>query len=205
MSLKQILRSGSYGFTMIELLVVIAIIGVLAAAVLSAINPVEQISKGRDTRYRSDAAELINAAERYFAVQEEWPWNTNNVGVWEVTGGATDPDSEFSQINPNGSDLGWLSVMETTDEIKPGFAARMRKDASEFIIYKGNGTAPLTVCFAPNSRQFRQEAYNRCANDPDSLPGGSSGASFGGGTPPFDSICPIDDPDLNSPNYICVP
>ena len=48
--------SSKAGFTMIELLVVIAVIGVLAVAVLSSINPIEQINKGRDTRTRSDAA-----------------------------------------------------------------------------------------------------------------------------------------------------
>ena len=47
------------GFTMIELLVVISVIGILATAVLSSINPIEQINKGRDTRTRSDAAQLI--------------------------------------------------------------------------------------------------------------------------------------------------
>jgi prepilin-type N-terminal cleavage/methylation domain-containing protein len=59
------------GFTMIELLVVIAIIGVLAVAVLSSINPIEQINKGRDTRARSDAAELLAASERYFTTSEQ--------------------------------------------------------------------------------------------------------------------------------------
>ncbi len=36
------------GFTLIELLVVIAVIGVLATIVLAAINPIEQLARGRD-------------------------------------------------------------------------------------------------------------------------------------------------------------
>src|SRR5688572_21601084 len=66
------------GFTMIELLVVIAVIGVLSVAVLSSINPIEQINKGRDTRSRSDAAQLINAIDRYFSIHEVYPWNVDN-------------------------------------------------------------------------------------------------------------------------------
>ena len=68
----------SAGFTMIELLVVIAVIGVLAVAVLSSINPIEQINKGRDTRSRSDAAQLISAVDRYFAIHEKYPWNEDD-------------------------------------------------------------------------------------------------------------------------------
>ena len=71
--MKRILAQ--LGFTMIELLVVIAVIGVLAVAVLSSINPIEQINKGRDTGHRSDAAQLINAIDRYYAIHEIYPWN----------------------------------------------------------------------------------------------------------------------------------
>ena len=63
------------GFTMIELLVVIAVLGILAAAVLSAINPIEQINKGRDTGHRSDAEQLLSAVDRYFALHELYPLN----------------------------------------------------------------------------------------------------------------------------------
>ncbi|NIT03538.1 prepilin-type N-terminal cleavage/methylation domain-containing protein, partial [Candidatus Saccharibacteria bacterium] len=52
------------GFTMIELLIVIAVIGILAIAVLAAINPIEQINRGRDTGSRSDAEQLIGAIDR---------------------------------------------------------------------------------------------------------------------------------------------
>ena len=44
---------------MIELLVVISILGILAVIVLAAINPLEQINRGRDTASRSDAEQLF--------------------------------------------------------------------------------------------------------------------------------------------------
>lgn len=62
------------GFTMIELLVVIAILGILATAVLSAINPIEQINRGRDTGSRSDAEQLLSAIDRYNAFNGHYPW-----------------------------------------------------------------------------------------------------------------------------------
>lgn len=62
------------GFTMIELLIVITILGILAVAVLSAINPIEQINRGRDTGSQSDAEQLLSAIDRYNAFQGYYPW-----------------------------------------------------------------------------------------------------------------------------------
>lgn len=66
------------GFTMIELLIVITILGILAVAVLSAINPIEQINRGRDTSSKSDAEQLLNAMERFNAFQTYFPWMQNS-------------------------------------------------------------------------------------------------------------------------------
>jgi len=62
------------GFTMIELLIVITILGILAVAVLSAINPIEQINRGRDTGSQSDCEQLLGAVERFNAFQGHYPW-----------------------------------------------------------------------------------------------------------------------------------
>jgi type II secretory pathway pseudopilin PulG len=59
---------------MIELLIVITILGILAVAVLSAINPIEQINRGRDTGRQSDAEQLLSAIDRYNAFQGYYPW-----------------------------------------------------------------------------------------------------------------------------------
>lgn len=53
------------GFTLIELLVVIAVLGVLATVVIVAINPFEQLAKGRDSGRLSTTAQLGQADVSY--------------------------------------------------------------------------------------------------------------------------------------------
>jgi len=54
------------GFTLIELLIVIAVIGILAASVLTLINPFEQFAKARDAERKKTLRELANGLERYY-------------------------------------------------------------------------------------------------------------------------------------------
>lgn len=71
------------GFTLVELLIVIALIAILSVAVLATINPIEQSNKARDSRVQNDAAEVMNAYERYYASQQAYPWEyftTNPLG-----------------------------------------------------------------------------------------------------------------------------
>ncbi len=63
------------GFTLIELLIVMTIIGVLAIAVISAINPIEQVNKARDAGRNSDSTQIIGALERYYVNNGMYPWN----------------------------------------------------------------------------------------------------------------------------------
>lgn len=64
----------NYGFTLVELLIVIALIAILSVAVLATINPIEQANKARDSRVQNDAAEVMNAYERYYASLQRYPW-----------------------------------------------------------------------------------------------------------------------------------
>jgi len=58
----------SKGFTLIELLIVIAVIGILAAVVLVAIDPIEQLARGRDAGRKSAVVELGRALQANFTV-----------------------------------------------------------------------------------------------------------------------------------------
>lgn len=176
------------GFTMIELLVVIAVIGVLSVAVLSSINPIEQINKGRDTRSRSDAAQLLNASDRYFSIHEVYPWNVDN-GSYT----AADPayESQFifdaggydqeSGVDPI-DDWGWVDILGDTAEVKSGFVNRLKNDdgagAVKYYIYKGPlSNDSVYVCFKPASFAFAQESKKSCE--------GALSADF-----PADTACP---------------
>lgn len=154
-------KRNALGFTMIELLVVIAVIGVLAVAVLSSINPIEQINKGRDTRTRSDAAQLINAVDRFFAIHEVYPWNL------ESEDGSYIPASveyAYPFEHAPGDDFGWLNRLVSTAEVKEGFTNRLRND-DIYYVTKGEGTnRTMYVCFEPTSQAFKLDAERNCAD-----------------------------------------
>jgi prepilin-type N-terminal cleavage/methylation domain-containing protein len=154
-------KKNSSGFTMIELLVVIAVIGVLAVAVLSSINPIEQINKGRDTRTRSDAAQLINAVDRFFAIHEAYPWNLDSEdGSFEAA--QTEYTEAFEHVPE--SDWGWVQRLVSTAEVKEGFTNRLLNDDSYYIQKAAGSNETMYVCFEPTSQAFKLEAETNCLN-----------------------------------------
>lgn len=192
MNMKNILgrmRSRA-GFTMIELLVVIAVIGVLAVAVLSSINPIEQINKGRDTRLRSNAAQLINAVDRFYAIQEIHPWNDATY-VTALAGADSDPTLEFSDGNACAiTTVGttpfctvggagyttdeWVTALASTEEVKQSFVDQVSDTGTTNVLYIYKAADEDTyVCFSPASKQFQLEAIDGCIDRAATLPAGA--------------------------------
>jgi prepilin-type N-terminal cleavage/methylation domain-containing protein len=66
------------GFTLMELLIVIGVLGILAAGLLAAIDPFEQLKKARDTNNRNATIELMSSLTRYYANHGAFPWNMTN-------------------------------------------------------------------------------------------------------------------------------
>jgi len=200
MQLKNILsflkRNGRRaGFTMIELLVVIAILGILAATVLAAINPVEQINRARDTREQSDAAQLITAVQRYYSANQVWPWRTaatSAQGAVTLTWSAAQAAAYASNsvaffapaANPGAAtDFAWGASMETTGELVKGLLARLgQQNVTGDMLYVwkpadvGGVSSQINACFLPRSFTFKSQAATDCMS-------GKNPANPGNGIP----------------------
>ena len=197
-------RTAQKAFTMIELLVVIAVIGVMATAVLSAINPLEQINKGNDTGLRSDAEQIIGAVDRYYSSLAYFPWQT----------GANDDTNlnvAWQNVIDLNTDTNILANLESTQEIKHGFTLRLTdtKRKPLMLLYNSTADSPtMFACFQPKSNSFAVEAYNRC-KDTVSPPGtpfvAVADASACGGGIGASSACKGDDAGTTEACFVCLP
>lgn len=164
----------SVGFTMIELLIVISILGILAVAVLAAINPIEQINRGRDTGSRSDAEQLISGIDRYYAFNGYYPWQTGAADTTHRAIAWTHFVDSTSLMDSSGSckvgeKLGTATTAGCSgaDELKQSFLDRVSAATyNNLYIFNDGGQGSSTyACFAPKSKAFVTEVNTRL--DPD--------------------------------------
>lgn len=170
------------GFTLIELLVVISLIGVLAVSVLSALNPIEQLNKGRDAGRRADASQLINAIDRYYAANEIFPWNNSSAFGTSALATTDDPFKDTAEksgvgVCGDGDDTAeelllaqqWDSSGCTGDgilvsgmELKSQFGSRKAFKSGQvaediFYVIKEPSDPSVSVCFKPSSKATRTD------------------------------------------------
>jgi len=137
-------KTNKKGFTLIELLIVIVIIGILAVAVLSAINPIEQRNKGTDTVLRSDSAEFLNAVERYYASNGVYPWDALSSPV-----SLPAPGTEGTLVSTLTT---VFDELEDSGELKPEF--RRRDSLKMLRVWQDSASNLVRVCFTPKSNTF---------------------------------------------------
>jgi len=158
------------GFTLVELLIVMGLLGAIAMIVISAINPIEQTNRARDTRFKADGGQLISAIDRYFAARSEFPWVT-------VDGTTYSNEDEFGFVGAGselvgicGADCSANGTLINVDELKPEFRNRdfIKKDAGTdkskklWIGKEAGSTQSIYACFIPLAKSTRQKS---CTNE----------------------------------------
>ena len=127
------------GFTLIELIIVIAIIGIIAAAVLSAINPFENQKISRDTIRVSQLTAIAQALELYFSENKSYPRaltsddTSNNINT--LLGKY---NSKLNLIDPSGCEIKYIYNSTTNT-----YSLYSISEATKFNLPKGQSSISL--------------------------------------------------------------
>jgi prepilin-type N-terminal cleavage/methylation domain-containing protein len=129
------------GFTLIELLIVIALLGILIVGLIAAIDPVEQINKGRDTALEALSRDYIDAQNRYYTNNQYYTWNAA-------------PPAGTVLLTTRGSnvDFGGTGTLNTSGELKTTYGVGANTVANLSKINLTATTSTITLCFAASSR-----------------------------------------------------
>lgn len=151
------------GFTLVELLIVIGLLGAIALIVISAINPIEQSNRARDTRFKADGGQLISALDRYFTGGSGFPWM--------VVDPSLDNEDSYGFISATDEGIGICGsactvdgLLLTSNELKSEFRNRdFIKNATtadkQLMVGKAAGAnSSVYACFIPLSKSVRTKA-----------------------------------------------
>ena len=148
---------------MIELLIVIAVLGILAVAVLAAINPIEQINRSKDTGSRSDSEQLIGGVDRFYTQKGYYPWQDN-----PSDGQATLSNGFLSMNDLANAFTGKVlnNLTGSTGELKDAFKTRIPKPDYNSLYLHNDGAQGSSsyLCFKPQSKAFLDDAWKRCVD-----------------------------------------
>jgi prepilin-type N-terminal cleavage/methylation domain-containing protein len=151
------------GFTLMELLIVIGILGILAAGLLAAIDPFEQLRKARDTNNRNASIDLMSAFTRYYANHGAFPWNMTTLPDPTCARTGSGTLAALDSIGVNAIEVHNTAMatciaksLINDGELKSTFMTGIGSTQ----IYIGSSTTDLTnlmVCFKPEGRSSRSD------------------------------------------------
>ncbi len=147
-------------------MIVIGLLGAIALIVISAINPIEQSNRARDTRYKSDGSQLISAIERYYTQKSEFPWQTLTPATYQSA------DAAFPFVTGADPNVGLCTtllcvadgLLLTNDELKSEFRNRdfakgNPTGVKRILVGKAIGSSSsVYACFTPLSKSVRDKA-----------------------------------------------
>jgi len=153
-------NKSALGFTLIELLVVIAILGILAGSILVAVNPIEQLRKGRDAGRKTTVNQLGRAIESYYTSQNgtypvadnDWMTTLQTAGELKALPSPIEPPCENSAAVQ--TDIGYCYEENGTKAIvyvpAESTAERIRSNCPEgdsvWIVWSSTAGKTGTVC-----------------------------------------------------------
>ena len=149
------------GRMMVELLFFVTLCSVLAIVLWRLVDPLEQINHGADAARKADMVELASAYERYQKTYQTYPWDSNKSGSVVLN------TQQASEIGLSG-----ISELVVKNELKPQFGSR--QSLLSMFITQQPLTNVVSICFAPESKNFREQA----TKNKDGTPGCTIGACY---------------------------
>jgi len=204
----MILRK-NFGFTLVELLIVIGLLGAIALIVISAINPIEQSNRARDTKFKADGSQLVSSIERYYTQKSEFPWTTLTPATYSSA------DTAFPFVSATALDIGICGtsaaacstdgLLIANDELKTEFRNRdfVKGDPTgikAMMVGKAIGSSSsIYACFIPLSKSVRDKA---CADGKVYTLSGSTRTQLTAGS----ANCAASSATwVSGPQYVCLP
>lgn len=172
----------STAFTLIELLIVIGVLGILAAGLLAAVDPFEQLKKARDANNRNAVIELHNAYTRYYATHGSLPWDYSGASAGCVAAligfnrGGVQTGQTVTTLDPCILDL------EGDGELKTGFTQALGGQADKMFT-ASPGTTQVFVCFSPEGKGLWKDTQNKYSSNGVDISGVGEACETGGAKP----------------------
>ena len=146
------------GFTLIELLIVIAILGILAAAVLVAVNPAKRQRQARDSARKNDIGQIATALQAYYTTPGQGIYPTaSGVGA---AGGLTEltVSQDLKQIPTDPTGAGYTYTVSGT--------ASGNEAAIYVALEDPTGASGSLWCWQSTSGKAQEVTAGACSTGP---------------------------------------